>query len=135
MKQLAMGNIDHPDKAWDDMEVPKEIGIDFHIPEKLGQEIASKRNPVIGAGRREVSQVIVCFNDFLMCDAVSLNEKTGQFQKKDEEQCGDILFLGPELIRANHKAANNGHDAAHEDKKAEEFEEEIEKRADGASLK
>jgi len=85
VKQLAVGNIDHPDKAWDDMEVPKEIGIDFHILEKLGQEVAPKGNPVISAGRREVSQVIVCLNDFVMCHAVTLNEETGQFQEKDEQ--------------------------------------------------
>lgn len=36
MKQLAVGNIDNPDEAWDDMEVPEEIGIDFHISEELG---------------------------------------------------------------------------------------------------
>ena len=117
------------------MEVPEEVGIDFHVSEELGYKVTSKGNPVIGAGRCEVRQVIVCLDDFMMCNAVTLNKETGKFQEKDEEQCGHILFFCPELIRANRKAANNGHDAAHQDKEAEEFEEEIEKRTDCTGLK
>ena len=134
MKQLAVGDIDNPDEAWNDMEVPEEVGIDFHIAKELGQKVTPEGNPVIGAGGREVSQVIVCFNDFVMCDAVGLNKETRKFQEKDEEQRGHILFFCPKLLRANRKAANNSHDATHQDKKAEELEEEIEKRADGAGL-
>ena len=113
MKQLAVGNIDNPDEAWNDMEVPEEVGIDFHIAKELGQKVTPEGNPVIGAGGREVSQVIVCFNDFVMCDSVPLNQETGKFQEKDEEQCGNILFFRPELMRAGPKAADHGHQAAH----------------------
>jgi hypothetical protein len=38
------------------------------------------------------------------------------------------------LIRAEDKPAKDGHDAAHQDEKTEEFKEEIEKRPNGARL-
>ena len=135
MEEFAMGNIDNPYEAGNHMEVPEEVGIDFHVSEELGYKVTPKGNPVIGAGRCEVRQVIVCLDDFMMGNAVTLNKETGKFQEKDEGQCGHVLFFCPELIRANRKAANNGHDAAHQDKKAEEFEEEIEKRTDWTGLK
>jgi hypothetical protein len=38
------------------------------------------------------------------------------------------------LIRAEYEPAKDGHDAAHQDEKTEEFKEEIEKRPNGARL-
>ncbi len=36
VKQFAVGNIDDPEEAWNDVEVPEEVGIDFDISKKLG---------------------------------------------------------------------------------------------------
>ena len=36
VKQFAMGKIDNPDEAWDDMKVPEEVGIDLKLSEELG---------------------------------------------------------------------------------------------------
>jgi len=135
VKQFAVGNIDNPEKAWDDVEVPEEVGIDFHVSKELGYKVTPKGNPVIGAGRCEVRQVIVRLDDFMMGNPVTLDKEAGKFQEKDEEQGGNVLFFRPELIRANCKTANHGHDAAHQDKKAEEFKEEIEERTDCTGFK
>ena len=113
MKQFAVGNIDHPDEAWNDMEVPEEVGIDFHVSEELGYKVTPKGNPVIGTGWREVGQEISCLNDFRMGSPVTFDKEAGKFQKKDEEQGGNVFFFRSELIRANRKPANHGHDAAH----------------------
>jgi hypothetical protein len=74
-------------------------------------------------------------NDFMMCDTVAFDKKTGKFEEKDEEQGGDILFFCPELIRADHKTPNNSHDATNKDEETEELEEEIEERTDRACFK
>jgi hypothetical protein len=31
MKKFAMGNVDNPDEAWHDVEVPQEVGVDLNI--------------------------------------------------------------------------------------------------------
>ena len=76
MKQLAVGKIDHPDEARDHMEVPEEVGVDSYVSEELRQKIPPEGNPVIGAGRGEVSHVGMRLNDLCMCDSVALHEKT-----------------------------------------------------------
>ena len=78
MKQLAVRNIDHPDEAWDDVEIPEEVGIDFHVSEKLGYQVTPKGNPVVGALGGEVSQIDLCLNNFWMGNAITLNEETGK---------------------------------------------------------
>ena len=113
MEKFAMGNIDNPNEAGNDMRVPEEVGIDFHVSEELGYKVTPKGNPIISAGGREVGKVIFRLNDFRVCDAVPFDKETGKLQKKDEEQGGHILFFCPELIWANRKAPNNRHDAAH----------------------
>ena len=105
-----MWDIDNPYEAGNDMKIPEEVGIDFHVSEELGHKVTPK---VIGAGGGEIVQVILPLNDFRMCNAVPLNKETGKFQEKDEEQCGHILFFCPELVRANRKPADNGHDTAY----------------------
>jgi len=36
MKQFAMGNIDEPDEAGNDMEIPEKVRINLDIHEELG---------------------------------------------------------------------------------------------------
>jgi hypothetical protein len=59
-------------------------------------------------------------------DSVSLDEKTGNPQKEDEEEAGNILFLRCELVGPNEESANDGHHASHKNEKAEELQKEIE---------
>ena len=69
-----------------------------------------------------------------MSDAIAFDEEAGKFQEKNKEERSDIFFLCPKLIRAKDEPANDGHDAAHQDEKTEEFKEEIEKRPNRARL-
>jgi hypothetical protein len=36
VKQFAVRDVNEPDKAWYDVEVPEEVSIDFYISEELG---------------------------------------------------------------------------------------------------
>ncbi len=71
----------------------------------------------------------------MVCYPIAFDKKPGKFQEKDEEQGSDILFFCPELIGANHKTADNGHDATYENEETEELEKEIKKGADCTGLK
>jgi hypothetical protein len=55
MKQFAVREVDEKDEARDDMEVPEEVSVDLYIPEKLGKEVTTKGDPIVGTGRGEVS--------------------------------------------------------------------------------
>ncbi len=116
------------------MEIPEKIGIHFYISKGLSQEVTAKRNPIVGTDRCEVCHIIPSLNNLRVSDAVPFDEEAGKLQEKNKKERSDILFFCPKLIRAKDKPAKDGHGAAHQDEKTEEFKEEIEKRPNGTRL-
>jgi len=65
-----------------------------------------------------------------MSDAVTLDEKAGNFQEQDKEEACDIFLLRSQLAGAKEESPKNGHHAPNKDEKTEELQKEIEKGPD-----
>jgi hypothetical protein len=78
VKKFAVRNIDQEDQAWNHMEIPEKIGIDFYISKELRQEVTAEGNPIVGTDRREVGHIIASLNDFRMSHTVPFDEEAGK---------------------------------------------------------
>ncbi len=79
VKELAVGDVDKKDEAWNHMKIPEKISIDLYISEKLRHKVSTKRDPVVCAGRSEVGHINPGLDDFRVSDSITLNQKTRNF--------------------------------------------------------
>lgn len=103
-----MRNVDEPEKTWDDVKVPEEVGIHSDAPQKEGYKISPKGDPTIGTCRRKIGQIDPGSHHFGVCNPVPLDEETGDLQKKNEKEGDDVFFLCLQLIRPEKETADNG---------------------------
>ena len=75
MEQFGVRDVNEPDQAGNDVEIPQVVRIQRYIPQEWGQKISYKRTRIVGTCRRKVGHIDPSGCDLGVSNAVRLNKE------------------------------------------------------------